>query len=681
MSSFAPRRDNGNAENYENGSKEARTQTDPHVSTDTRRNCGVNHIGWLASHAKKCKKLERSFTDVSQFSIDTRQTAELAADCVKPKSLRADFVHLRGVQVHSKKIPRLDLDEGQEGFQFRSIQRSVSSIESVGGVDRNTNSIVVVPSMDLDEKELQRWCVHIEHYEERQLYHLLLANDPSVSCIVYLTSQHVDEKVVGYYLGLSQGGDVHDKLTRVFMISVPSKSKKDSSLSEKVSSSKPLSGKILEDQNLIKFMKGLIQQTSTSLMAGLCVFTGSNSVERLSDELGIRLLEASGETLHFGTKQGSRQIFAECGVPHPAGTPSAEDDDLLTYGTCHGEEKAYWAHNHRYIRSSHSLAIGIARQIIVHGVRPRKWMVKLNQGFSGKGNAYLNLQRLQDSHISLGQNVENDILDMATSIEKQFQWMKFEDSLMTWYGDEQNVGFRTQIERLGVIAETFIEGEIPTSPSVQAVIEPNDGQKPGGRVSIVSTHEQLLNGQVYEGCINPASEEYRAQIMKFGLKVGNFLSAHGVVGHFSCDFLATKKHDGSYDLNAIEVNLRQGGTTHPQATMALLCGGCICSDGVFRTNANEVRTYIATDCHSFQPRSEGHLVDAIESKTDPLASKIRWQKDKQIGVVFHLFKFAPKGRIGFTAIGRNLPESRLLFGTTKEFLSQMSHQRRVCKSS
>ena len=68
-----------------------------------------------------------------------------------------------------------------------------------------------------------------------------------------------------------------------------------------------------------------------------------------------------------------------------AGTPdlSAGDDDLLTYGALHGEEDSHWAYHHRYIRSAKCLAIGLARQI-VRGVHPKKWVIKLNQGFSGE---------------------------------------------------------------------------------------------------------------------------------------------------------------------------------------------------------------------------------------------------------------------------------------------------------
>ena len=623
------------------------------------------HIDWSSQHyTNSCKKkLEHSFSDVSQFDIN------VTANPIKPKPLRADFLHLAGVALHSRRSKNSVSDYlhnhigEKDGFAFRSIQRSISCI-SENCRDDSAKTIVVVPSLDLDSKELKRMCDCIECYEDRQLFYLLMAKDPSVR-IIYLTSNDVNESVVHYYLSLCQDEDcdMHDMLSRVFTISVPSKKKYI-----------PLSEKILQDKNLVDFIKCLIQRKNSlsNDSAGLCVFTGSDSVEKLSYELGIRLLEASTDHLYYGTKQGSRDVFAKCGIPHPSGTPSIHDDDLLTYGEGQGEDNNHFAHKHRCIRSSHALAIGIARQIINHNVCPRKWMVKLNQGFSGKGNASIDLTRFQDcsNYSSAHNNTEEDVLCLASNIEKEFaSGLRYEDPKMTWFGDEEHNGFQTQIARLGVIAEAFIEGEVPSSPSIQAIIEP--ASLGGGRVSIVSTHEQLLDGQVYNGCINPASEQYRSEIMEMGLKVGQYMADRGVVGHFSCDFLATQKPNGGHNLYAVEINLRTGGTTHPEATLALLVGGCISSDGIFNTNDNEVRTYIATDCHSIKPCSESDLIRAIECKTNPLACKIRWNKTERVGVVFHLFKFASRGRIGFTAIGRDKEESQQLFDTTKEFLLQM----------
>lgn len=296
----------------------------------------------------------------------------------------------------------------------------------------------------------------------------------------------------------------------------------------------------------------------------------------------------------------------------------------------------------------------------------------------GKGNATVDLRMIQKSCEALAkrQNTYADIIDkLSVQIEAALESeLKFEDPTTSWHGTEKHLGFKQQIERLGVIAEAFIEGEVPTSPSIQAVIEPGN-EKETGSVSIISTHEQVLKGQVYQGCINPASSEYRDKIMEMGLKVGNFLKSHGVIGHFSVDFLATKRPNGEWNLNAVEVNLRQGGTTHPQATMALLCGGCICSDGLFRTNDNEIRTYVATDthsCESLKGCSQRRFVNSIEDKTNPLARKICWDKRKRVGVVFHLFKFLESyGRIGFTAIGRDRQEADELFKQTVEFLDDL----------
>ncbi len=626
-------------------------------------------------------RLEHSFSynDLSHFNIDAMRKQPKRYP--EMKGLRADFVHLQGLSLHPKATgPKQN--GRQEAFHARPLRRALTMGDANEEAKGTTKTVVVVPSIDMDEKELTRFsksllsCTDLEFYEERQLFHLLMAGDPSVR-IIYLTSSPVDEIVVKYYLSLSHHEDidathyqsnlfcdVHNMLPRVVMIHVPS-TKCIISLSDK----------ILRQKRLITLLQELIHSPFGGKVferndntAGMCVFTGSDSVDKLSHELGVKLLEACGESLHFGTKQGSREIFAACGISHPAGTPSLEDEDLLTYGDASEHEgKVYWAYNHRYIRSSHNLAIGIARKIL-RGICPRKWIVKLNQGFSGKGNASIDLQDIQRRFAGCKAGDNEATLRIAKQIEKELATnLKYEDPKMTWLDTPELVGFQTQIQRLGVIAEVFIEGEVPTSPSIQAVVEAND-------VCIVSTHEQILAGQVYKGCINPCNAAYRASMMEAGLKVGKFLAAHGVRGHFSVDFLACKQpKSGSWDIYAVEVNLRQGGTTHPQATMALLCGGSICSDGLFRTNDGELRCYVATDCHyseKLKGCSEMRFIDALEcpSSNNSAARKIRWNKADRVGVVFHLFKFISTGRIGFTAIARSVEESQTLFNDTVKFL-------------
>ena len=119
----------------------------------------VKQISW----ENGCKRsLVHSFSDVSQLNLNSMH--ESPSEALKPRDLRADFVHLFGVStgLQSEESPPIDLHEEKDGFQLRSIARSVSSIgldsqhgiENIGG----TKTIVVVPSMDLDRTELNRWC-------------------------------------------------------------------------------------------------------------------------------------------------------------------------------------------------------------------------------------------------------------------------------------------------------------------------------------------------------------------------------------------------------------------------------------------------------------------------------------------------------------------------------------------
>lgn len=343
-----------------------------HISETT-----LNDTDDTSIHDRHVCKLEHSF---SQSELD--HFKDRASNI---NALQSDFVHLHGIKNHPSKChnhldPRSH-NESKAGFQFRSIRANT---------EESTKIVVVVPSIDLDRAELVRLSDSIDFYEERQLYHLILANDPSVR-IIYLSSNLVDEKVFRYYLHLGLRHDkthsteetlceMHKIVSRIMLIHVPS--------SECI----PLSEKILKSKQMVELLKGLIcssfngcgEKGACNPSVGLSVFTGSDLIDNLSkDILGIRVLEASGDQLHYGTKQGSREIFGACGLNFPKGTPNLPmDNDLLSYGTKYGRKDAFWSDNHCYIRSARELSIGIARQIAL-GVEPKKWMIKLNQGFSG----------------------------------------------------------------------------------------------------------------------------------------------------------------------------------------------------------------------------------------------------------------------------------------------------------
>ena len=123
---------------------------------------------------------------------------------------------------------------------------------------------------------------------------------------------------------------------------------------------------------------------------------------------------------------------------------------------------------------------------------------------------------------------------------------------------------------MGGVVEAFVEGEIKQSPSAQARVNAL------GAAQMISTHDQVLggpSGQVFLGCTFPADEAYRMEIQEAGQKVADVLATKGVIGRFATDFVSVQQPDGSWNHQAIEVNLRKGGTTHPFLTLKFLTGG------------------------------------------------------------------------------------------------------------
>ena len=148
-----------------------------------------------------------------------------------------------------------------------------------------------------------------------------------------------------------------------------------------------------------------------------------------------------------------------------------------------------------------------------------------------------------------------------------------------------------------------------------------------------ATHTNLnlkvLNGQIYSGCINPANPAYRTLLVEYTKKVGGKLAEYNIVPHFLVDFVATNTHVdgfGRWNIIGIEMNVREGGTTHPSSTMATLCGVHISLDGGFQTKEEKERCYEATDNFSdnrlIGVETPAFLSEYLQS-SDPLVIKLR----------------------------------------------------------
>ncbi|MCU0550418.1 MAG: peptide ligase PGM1-related protein [Leptolyngbya sp. Prado105] len=483
-------------------------------------------------------------------------------------------------------------------LEFQKLQNQLRDRwRNVVEFDTSDADIIVIPSLSIDQRELLK----IEgflHYEERLLFSLIRLRNPRTR-LVYVTSQPIHPSVIDYYLQLLPGIPFSHARDRLLLLSTY-----DSSM-------KPLTQKILDRPRLLD----RIRQAVNPDRAYMICYNSTTCERDLSVQLGLPLYALDPALLNWGTKSGSRQIFAESEIPFPDGSElvwNAKDLAVVT--------AELWERNPE-----------------LHRV-----VIKLNEGFSGEGNAILDLRHLGEfkpGTVSHEQRV--------TKIYDRFAHLKFEAKRETW----ENYGGR--IPELGAIAEAFIEGEHKLSPSVQGRVTPD------GAVEILSTHDQILNGQIYLGCRFPADEAYRMSIQDLSLQVGRTLAAKGALERFGVDFVAVKEEEG-WKFYAIEINLRKGGTTHPFMTLKFLTNGRYdLSSGLFYSQQGRPKYYMATDNlqkSQYRGLLPNDLMDIIAHH------ELHFDTSTETGTVFHLMGCLSEfGKLGLTSIGNSPQQAEDLY--------------------
>ncbi len=480
--------------------------------------------------------------------------------------------------------------------------------------DGGDYDILVVPSASLDPAELAQ-VAGVQHYEERLLFSLIRLRHPRTR-LIYVTSQPLAPIVIDYYLQLLPGVPFSHARDRLLNLSVF-----DNSL-------RPLSEKLLERPRLLERIR-------QAMRPGRSVMTCYNAtaIERqLALALDLPLFATDPELAYWGTKAGSRDIFAECQLPHPPGTGLA--------------------------RSPEELARKAARLWQAEPQLP-KLVIKLNEGISGEGNAILDPPDLTGDWPRQGGPAELEAA-IATALPR----IRFQGPHETW------PSYRDRFAQMGVLAEGFIDGAVKRSPSVQGYIHPS------GRVEVLSTHDQILggpDGQIYLGCRFPAAAEYRLPLQHYGQAVGEALARRGSLDRYGVDFVAVQQDDGSWDLQAIEINLRKGGTTHPFMTLKYLTNGHYDPrDGTFRSHSGQEKHYVATDnlCHpAYHGLLPRDLMDIIAEQ------QLHFDSSTKTGTIFHMIGCLSEfGKLGMTCIGNSAEEADAIYRRVEQILIEEGSQ-------
>ena len=150
--------------------------------------------------------------------------------------------------------------------------------------------------------------------------------------------------------------------------------------------------------------------------------------------------------------------------------------------------------------------------------------------------------------------------------------------------------------------------------------------------------------------------------MEHGRAVGQALAAEGALERYGVDFIARRFGD-TWDLQAIEVNLRQGGTTHPfMALRAITAGSLEPATGRLLSPTGQPLHYRATDNHS-DPRLRGLMpLDLIDIVAE---AGLHYDPARLQGSVFHLLGCLSEfGKLGMTCIGRDPEQASAVYRST-----------------
>jgi hypothetical protein len=340
-------------------------------------------------------------------------------------------------------------------------------------------------------------------------------------------------------------------------------------------------------------MDRLRQEVASVADVSIVNFAASPAAEKLAAVLGVPLQEGGYDlAVTWGGKVGGKEVLRRGGVMSPNSWAESlrGEEDLLT----------------------------AVRALAGGPTRPRRVLLKLNDPSWGGsvGNCLLDCDRLLAG-------------DVNGSVEIGYQaWPLLMEELATGGG----------------IVEEFIDGVV-ASPSGTGQVGPD------GTVRVVATHDQIIKAGQYWGCVFPAGDAWRAEVVSSVQRVGDVLNALGFRGTFGVDFVVSA--DGQ--LAAVEINLRKVGSSHVVATVEALTGARVGADGQLHSAMGDVH-YVHR--RLYQPDVlRGH--DPLEMVARLERKSLLYDAERGSGVVFHMLGAIPEcGYVEVTNIARSAAEAR-----------------------
>lgn len=500
-------------------------------------------------------------------------------------------------------------------LHIKAMERDGKSLKKVMEIVARgeEHTVVVVPSLSFDPESVEN-IRGVVHYETRSLWEVLRASSDNTN-IVFISSLPIDDDAFDYFLSMLPDPECARKRIKLFSL-------------DDSRASLSLTDKIMESSDFIQKIKNELDPKNTYLKT----FISSNRENDLAESLGIPFYGNARGLEYYQTKSGNRKIFEESNILFADGI-----SDIKTVEDLVNSVEILWA---KYKNA-------------------KRFIVKLNSGVSGDGNAILELPCSYDVFFI------NDLETRMAMILGLLKELRFHSCKMNW-----NLFCKRIIH--GAVLENFIEGEEKNSPSAQVFVHSD------GRIEMLSTHEQILdeNGFSFLGGIFPANKDYRRELQDSAMKVAVNLRRHGIIGVFAIDFLVVHDEEKSPKIWAIEINVREGGTTHPYRTAKLLTESWFDTElGVLIDGKGNQVCYMSND----NVTNDG-LVGTRVSEFLGFMKKegILFSRNGGKGVVFHLLNaLGPCGKVGYTAIGGCSEEAEMFYTKAIEAVEKFIISRSV----
>ncbi|MCB0387053.1 MAG: hypothetical protein KDD43_16785, partial [Bdellovibrionales bacterium] len=160
----------------------------------------------------------------------------------------------------------------------------------------------------------------------------------------------------------------------------------------------------------------------------------------------------------------------------------------------------------------------------------------------------------------------------------------------------------------------------------------------------------------------------------YALSYTNTLARHGVVGRVALDFFEIRNAMGKSDFVFGEANIREGGTTHPRETVAILNNAYYdpLQGGLVSRTTGKKLYYVMTD-NFIRSQFVGKDLNLMwwYFTRLPKYQDLVFNPQTNTGVKFHMLSAIPEhGKMGLVAFGRSEAEAQHLLEKAEALMEE-----------